>query len=283
MGTLLLVAALSAAPEPAGPTTGAVVVLVVRRTSIDVAQGQQLAATAAAVLRKAGVAVEDPTESMRRLSVLGVTDPTQCGGRKACVLELLKQLECSAAVALSVSQVGQERSVAFEAWRTKDGALISKDAVVLKPDAMLDAASMGPFARVLAKAYPLETPPAAAGGSELKPLAQTPPVALTPEPKVDTVPAAVVVAPAPAPAPRSHVPGITLAVAAVAAASVAAAFGGAALTASERLNGGTSAGISIYQGSEAQKLASASNQRATVSGIAAGATVVLAVGAVLVW
>ncbi len=182
-----------------------------------------------------------------------------------------------------MSQVGQDRSVAFEAWRTKDGALIAKDAVVLKPDATLDAASMAPFARVLAKAYPLDAQPDAADDPGLKPLADGPPASLAPEPKVDTAQAGVVVAPAPGPAPHSHVPGITLAIAAVAAASVAAAFGGSALGASERLNGGTSSGISIYSGSDAQKLASASNQRATVSGIAAGATVLLAVGAVVVW
>src|SRR5262249_43354272 len=114
MGPLfaLSLAALAAAPVHEGAP---VAVLVVRRTSVDAQAANALGDWVAQLLQRAGVAVEPPDETARRLSALGVKDTTRCGGRRACVLELLRQLERPAGVALSISQLGSDRSVVLEA------------------------------------------------------------------------------------------------------------------------------------------------------------------------
>src|SRR5262245_47482855 len=112
--TALLLLALAAAPE----RSSSVAVLVVRRTSVTPDEARAFAEATVAVLKRAKVSVEDPSESLRRLKALGVDDPTVCGGRKACLLELAKQLEVGALVAISAAALQSERSVVFEAWRT---------------------------------------------------------------------------------------------------------------------------------------------------------------------
>ena len=270
----------SAAPSERG---GSVAVVVVRRTSVDAAQARALAESVAELLRQAGVAVEPPAETLRRLGALGVKDTTKCGGRKACVLELLKQAEFPAGVALSVSQLGADRSIALEALRVSDGSVVAKDAVVLKKDEPLPEAAVASLARELVKQWPAQK-------AEPAPVAvrEPPPPAKPVEPP--PVPAPVVEPPQPqhivldevAPAPKSHVPGIILTTAAVVAAGVAAGFAGGAFTARGQLMQ-SSNGLSPYSGSEATTLANAANQRGAIAGGAAGVAVALGVVAVIAW
>jgi hypothetical protein len=288
MAPLFVLAAatlLASPPRESNP----IAVLVVRRTSVDAEHARALAETVATLLEKSGVAVEPPAETLRRLVALGIQDTTQCGGRKACVLELLRQAECPAGIALSVSQVGAETSVALEALRARDGSVLAKDAMILKRGETLDAASVTSIARVLAKAWPAQ-PKAdaqvAAGEPAPRPVEPAPkPVepapVLTPKP-VEPMAAAVVAQPEPATASRSHVGGIVTLAAAVVAAGVAAGFAGGAFSARGQLEQNNGA-LSPYRGSEAQMLANAANQRGA---IAAGAGVLsagLVVTAVVVW
>jgi len=172
---------LGLAVAAADPT---VAVLVVRRTSITTDEGRVFAEQAVAALRAASVEVEEPAESLRRLSALGVTDPTACSGRKACVLELARQLEVGAVVAISAAMLQGERSVVLEAWRAKDGTQIAKDAVVLPANAPLVPEHLRAVSRALAAAFPAvkrEAPVAVA--EPVKPVA-APPVAEPVKPEV---------------------------------------------------------------------------------------------------
>jgi hypothetical protein len=277
---LAALAGLLVLAAPAEREGGDVAVLVVRRTSVDAQQAHALAESVATLLSKAGVAVEAPAETVRRLGALGVKETTQCGGRKACVLELLRQLGRPAGVAVSVSQLGGERSVALEAIRAKDGAVLAKEAAVLKKDEALDERAVASLASALIKQWPAAAPVVEAPAPEPKP------VALTPAPKPAEpapAPAPEVFAPAPEPiAPKSHVPGIVLTVAAVAAAGVAAGFLGGAFTARGQLLQ-SNAGRSPYTGSEAQQLADAANMRGGIAGGVAVLALALGITAVVIW
>jgi hypothetical protein len=277
----LSLAAMSAAPSHQG---GPVAVIVVRRTSVDVKSANALADWVADLLGRAGVAVEPPVETGRRLSALGVKDTTRCGGRKACVLELLRQLERPAGVALSISQVGSDRSVVLEALRASDGAMLAKDAAVLKAGDALDAAAIDSVAHALVKEWPAQP-------KVDVPVAQTePPKPVEPqkpaEPALVPKPAEppVVVAPGlePIPEPRSHAKQVVLVAASVVAAGVAAGFAAGAFSAKGQL-AASQDGRSPYMGSEGQKLANAANLRGTVAASVGGLAVVLAVGAVVTW
>jgi hypothetical protein len=276
LGALAGLLLLAAPSEHEG---GDVAVLVVRRTSVDAPQARALAESVASLLSKAGVAVEAPAETVRRLGALGVKETTQCGGRKACVLELLRQLERPAGVAVSVSQLGGERSVALEAIRASDGAVLAKEAAVLKKDEALDERVVASLASALIKQWPAQAP-------VVEPPPPPKPVALTPAPKPAEpapAPAPEVFAPAPEPnAPRSHVPGIVVTAAAVAAAGVAAGFLGGSFTARGQLLQ-TNAGRSPYTGSEAQRLADAANMRGGIAGGAAVLALGLGITAVVIW
>lgn len=278
--TALLVALMLGAGEPA--KTGEVAVLVVRRTSVTVPEGRALADAAFAALKAKAVAVEAPQESLRRLSSLGVSDPTVCTGRKACVLELAKQLEVPAVVSISAAQLQGERSVVLEAWRTADGVLIAKDAVVLKAGAPLLPEHVEAVTRALAAAYPAA--PVKAAAEPVK----TAVVELKPEPKpepVVTVPPEAVT-PGPATPSRSHVPGILVAGAAIGAAAVAIGLGASALSARGELGRTTTVGqqtVSVHSGSQAQALADRGNLHGGVAAGLAAAALAFGVTAVLVW
>jgi hypothetical protein len=298
MFALLLAAALGAAapvaaagrpspaapPGPAGrPTAGEVAGGVVRRTSVTLDEAREYTAATVAALRAAGVAVEDPAESLRRLKVLGVDDPTICAGRKVCVLELAKQLEVGAVVALSAAALQQERSVALDAIRVEGATSMARDAAVVKAGEPLPPDALQAIARALAAAFPARPAPVEPPKADA-PVADTRTV--TPSPAPNDLPAVVADAARPAPEPTSHTATLVTSGFAVAAAVTAAALGAVALsmrsqsTATTTVNGEQ---VSALPASRAKELAGQANTFGAVAGGAAGLAVALGVVAVVAW
>ncbi|MBL8951501.1 MAG: hypothetical protein JNK82_12025 [Myxococcaceae bacterium] len=248
--------------------------LVVRRTSVTPDEARGFAEAAAAVLERAGVAVEKPVDSLRRLKALGVDDPAACSGRKACVLELAKQLEVGALVAISAAALQGERSVVLEAWRTADSTSLAKDAAVLKAGAPLE--QLTAVSAALAAAFPAKRVDAPVARVE-----PVPPPTLAPAP-APVEPAKPVVVEAPSPAPeRSHVITYVAAGLAAVAAGTAIALGVSAAEARARVRRGEP--TSDLTGSQAQALV---NQHNTLAPVAVGlgaATAAFGVIAVVTW
>lgn len=277
----LLLLALAAAPVES-PRSGEVAVLVVRRTSITNDEARAYASAAVAALRAAGVAVEEPAESLRRLSVLGVDDPTVCAGRKVCVLELAKQLEVGAVVAISAAALQQERSVVLDALRL-DGTSMAKDAAVLKAGAPLLPEQLMAVSRALAPLFPAKAaatePPKK--DAPVAALEKTTPV--TPKPEA---PASRVELTQPPPAERSHAVSYVTGGLAVAAAVTSVALGVVAFgarsqaTSSMTVNGEQ---VSSLPASRAKELAGQANTLGAVAGGAAGVAVALGVVTVFTW
>ena len=289
MFALLLVAALAAGASPPAesPHASEVAVLVVRRTSITLDEARGYTEATVAALRAAGVAVEDPAETLRRLKALGVADPTVCVGRKVCVLELARQLEVGAVVAISAAALQQERSVALDAIRTEGGASMAKDAAVLKAGEPLLPESLKAIARALAAAFParpapVEPPPK----KDDTPLADTRTVTPGPAPKDE--PRVVVDAPPPLPEPEpaSHAAAFVTGGFAVAAAVTAVALGAVALSMRSQATSTMTVNneqVSPWSASRARELSGQANTFGAVAGGAAGLAVVLGVVAVVAW
>jgi len=272
--TPLVLLALAAAPEQ---RSSSVAVLVVRRTSVTPDEARAFAEATASVLRRAQVAVEEPSESLRRLRALGVDDPTVCGGRKACVLELAKQLEVGALVAISAAALQSERSVVFEAWRTADSTQLAKDAAVLKAGSPVVAEQLTAVARALSAAFgakAADAPVARAEPVAPAPVAPVPP-AVQPRPELTEPP--------PAPPPeRSHALSYATAALAVAAAAGAVGLGVAAANARSQVLA-NEGGVSMLRGSQAQALAGQHDVFAGVAGGLGAAALALGVVAVVAW
>lgn len=280
MTFLLLATALAAAPAES-LHSGEVAVLVVRRTSITIDEARAYTNAAVAALREAQVAVEEPSESLRRLSVLGVDDPTVCAGRKVCVLELSKQLEVGAVVAISAAALQQERSVVLDALRL-DGTSIAKDAAVLKAGAPLLPEQLKAVSRALAALFPAKAvvtqPPKK--DAPVAAVEKMTPRSEEPAPRVELTP------PPPPPAERSHAVGYVTGGLAVAAAVTSVALGVVAFgarsqaTSSMTVNGEQ---VSSLPASRARELAGQANTLGAIAGGAAGVAVALGVVTVFTW
>lgn len=279
MTPLLLAMALAAAPVES-PHAGEVAVLVVRRTSITIDEARAYTSATAAALRAAGVAVEEPAESLRRLSVLGVDDPTVCVGRKVCVLELSKQLEVGALVAISAAALQQERSVVLDALRL-DGTSIAKDAAVLKAGAPLLPEQLKAVSRALAALFPAKPVAAEPPKRDAPVVEQATPVA----PKNEAPKSRVELTPPP-PAERSHAVRYVTGGLAVAAAITAVALGAVAFSARSQATSTMSVNgeqVSSLPASRASELAGQANTFGAISGGAAGIAVALGLVAVITW
>src|SRR3954469_1223082 len=111
--SLLLMMLFSQAPEQRGA-----VVLLTRRTGATAAVSSVIIRDLRKALADAGVGSPlTPEELARRLLALGVKDSTSCDGKKACVLELGRQLGVPIVVAVSLGQIAKDLSIHVEALR----------------------------------------------------------------------------------------------------------------------------------------------------------------------
>ncbi len=283
-----LAAALCALVTSADPAPPGVVVLVSRRTAVPQAVGRELAAQVATLLGKAGIPLASDAEAVtRRLARLGVKDTAHCNGRKVCVAEVARQLEAPWVVALSVSRIESDRSLALELIRAEDVAVVAKDSVVLAKTDKLTAELLAGFVdkarTALGLVPPAPEPVVTPTVTPDKPPPDAPvQTALTPTPP-PVVPPPVVPPPAPE---KSHTASWVLGGAGVAALGAATAMLVLGLSSRAALARGQSAGdrtLSELTEPQAVQL----NTRSNVElGVAAGAGALglgLGTAAVLVW
>lgn len=272
---------LSADPAPSG-----VVVLLSRRTAVPQAEGRELAAQVAALLGKAGLPLASDAEGVsRRLARLGVKDTANCNGRKVCIAELARQLEAPWVVALSVSRIESDRSLALELIRAQDVAVVAKDSVVLAKADKLTSDLLAGFVDKARTAMGLAPPPG--------PVVTTPPT--TPDKPPPDAPVQTALTPPPPSTPpvlpppppeKSHTASYVLGGAGVLALGAAATMLALGLSTRTELARGQNAGgrtLSELTEPQAVQLNSRSNVEL---GVAAGAGALglgLGTAAVLVW
>ncbi len=259
-----------------GAADAQTVVLVGRRTSLSQAEAEVLSRTISTHLTGARVPLKLDADAARAsLARLGLKDASACNGRKACVTELGRQLQATYVIALSLSQVGSDRSIALELLRVSDGVVLEKEALILATGANVTADQLAGFStRVLTQL-----------GVSDKPVVEPPPVPVVKGPLV------VVKEPAPVtlttipPPPKSHVTSIVLGGAGVVALAVATGLlvsglnGRAAAYATTA--GPDGALRSPYSASEVQRRAGASGVELGVAGGLAAAGLGLGTAALL--
>lgn len=252
-------------------------VLIARRTSIPPKDAQAIAQQLSSRLAERGVPLKlDADQASSQLGRLGLKDSAQCSGKRGCVVELGRQLGVSHVIAVSISQIGSDRSIAVELLDVEKGEVLEKDALIVGAGAALDADAVAGF-----------------GGKVRARLAPAPVVAQKPEPKQELPPKLLPQEPPPgppiaivepAPEPRSHTAQWVMGGAAVVAAGAAVALLVSGLSArsdaTRTTTGPDGSPRSPYSASEALSKLHGSD---TQLGIAAGAgAVALGLGAAVV-
>lgn len=242
-----------------------------RRTGATLDEGLGMATRVATLLGDAGVPIAlSANAAAAKLTGLGTKDPGICQGKKACELELARQLEVKVLVTVSVARLGADVGVGVQALRADDGAALATDSLLLVGKSRLLAEQLEPFVERLREGLGLKAPPTA----------QAPPPPPSLVPKAERP----VVLPAPLPPSRSesHVAGVTLLVGAGACVVAAVVLGVLAANAAAetgRLENGHSA--HSYEGS--RQWASRANGLITATTVTSGAALALGAGALFTW
>jgi hypothetical protein len=118
-------------------------VVLARRTNVSAPEAAALTTRAAAALQLPG-AVE-PAEVLLRMGRLGLRDATSCKARDVCLAELGRQLQVGWLVLVSLSQLGEERSLGLELLQVAAEKVVDREAVLLPPRAGLDPALLEAF------------------------------------------------------------------------------------------------------------------------------------------
>lgn len=248
-----LLAVLSGLPQEAR-----IGMVVARRNSVTAAEAQVALVQLGRLFNEAGVRLAfTPQETSQLLAELDLKDPATCAGRKACLVDLGRELSVSVLIAVSLGQFEGDRGLGLEALEIPGGALLAQDSMVLEGPAPITAQHLQVFLAGLEKA--LE---GGAGG-----LAPLPPVS---PPRVEVLPPSVVAAPAPARDPR--LARYLLLGAGVVATSVGAIAGGLGAGDLARLN--SSYGprleglrLSTLRGGDALALNASASRGFVVSGV----------------
>ena len=188
-----------------------IALLVGRRTSVTQADAQLLSQKISTQLSAAGVPLKLDADAARaNLSRLGLKDASACNGRKACVTELGRQLGVTLVMVLSLSQVGNDRSIALELLRVEDGMVLEKEALILPTGTDVKDEELSAFFGRVRKQVVVEDRPVVEA-----------PVKVS-EPVLPVLPPTpLVIAPAAPAPPKSHVGSFVLGGVAVAALAVA--------------------------------------------------------------
>lgn len=264
---LLLAVLVAAEAEPTS------VVMLARRTAVPPAEAQALVNHITGVLVELKVPGVLPAADLGvALQKLNLKDATSCRGRPACVAELGRQLQARWVVMISLSQLGDERSVGLELLQVEGEAVLEKDAVLLAAKARPGADLLDGFAqRVRTR---LQPPPA---------LPPPPPPPLVLEPAPQPVSSAPLVATAPAtPPPR---PGRLLAASAGAALVVGIVLLTVGLVVRGQLAGRLVDGqlVSSLTIGDAQQRLTASVVELTAAGACGALAIALGAGALFTW
>lgn len=250
----------------AEPTTTATIL--VRRTAVTPAEATALMTRVTQRLAMPGLL--DFTESQRRLSNLALKDATTCGGKADCHAEVGRQLEVSWLVLVSVSQIAQDQSLALELFNVATEQVLERESLLLPKRGEVPSVMLDGFAeRVSARVQP--------------PKQVDVPVVTTLVPPVDLQQPLL----PPAPAPRSHVGGIVLGVAALAALGAGVGLLVNGLGTHAKVTQGTPGEdgrvYSDLSGSQARSLNDAASLQFGLAGGAGALGLALGATAVVVW
>jgi hypothetical protein len=271
-------------------------VLLSRRTAVSAADANAVTLQVAQALETAQVPLLEGPEAARRLARVRQKDATLCGGKPACLKELLKALEVPWLVLVSVAQVAEDKSLAMELFDGTQGTVVEVESVVLSswkaigPD-LLDAFARRVALRVSPPKPESTKPLQAEQPAEVKPkMPFEVPAAKPADAPVATALAPVEVQAAPVPPEppkKSHAASWVLGGVGLAALATAGVLLGVglsswgSLSAGNRLPDGTVQ--SDLTGAEAQARASSASAQLAIAGGAAAVAVGLGVAAVLTW
>lgn len=284
-GLLLMALALQASSE-----ASSAVVLVGRRTGATPTEAQATAEQVSSLLAEANVPLSMSAASVTsELARRGLKDASGCQGRRACLAELGRQLGVTHVVAVSVTQIGSDRSVGLELVLVADETVVEKDALIVAAKSPVTKEVMGGFSSRVAKRLgaPAEvTPPVPVAAKPVGPAPDAPTkepetkvVTIVPE-RVSNVPEVVEVK------SKTRTTGIILAGVGVAAGVaaitlMAVAFGTRGnANQTEIVNGRV---VSKLTASQAQALNDTSNAELAIAGGCALAGIGLGTGAILTW
>lgn len=169
-------------------------VLITRKTGVTPAQAAELQAQLARALEANQLKVKLSGVGLQSaLKKLGVKDASACNGRRSCINELVRQLQATALVSVSVSRIDDETALALELVRLDERLSPVKDSLLLPPGKSALEPLVAAFATKVREALGadaprvVEPPPA-------QPLAAP---TLVPEPPPTPPPAVFIEAPAP--------------------------------------------------------------------------------------
>ena len=270
--TLVLLLLASQPPEQPGA-----VVLLTRRTGASEAVGNGVVRDVRKALAAAGVGSPLTPEGLnKKLLSLGVKDSKSCEGKRACVLELGKQLGVANVVSLSVGQIATDVAIRIEAFRISDGAKLAEDTVAIGANDLRGVeGALGPFAHKLLDAL---ASPRVVDAPRVEPLPTAP--LLIPEP----IPPGVTLTPAPP--PPSRVPAFIAGGATVLGLGATAFFAGTGFSLKGQVNEGMNTGgriVSVHTIADAQAIADSANTRLTIGLVCGVTTVLLATATAILW
>ncbi|MBI3184363.1 MAG: hypothetical protein HYZ28_19695 [Myxococcales bacterium] len=261
----LLAALLAQAPSP----PRAAVVLVSRQTGVSPERSAMLAMAISHTLADAGIKVAyNPEEALAKLSAEGHGDPQECRGRDVCLIRLGAALGAYVLVSVDIGEVLPDLALRLRVLATDDGLELDEESLVLpaKDTAQL-ASAVRPLAARLKEAW------------GTAPASDVPPALLSPK----AAPPAL-----PVPGSSSWERHAAFATSGGAAAAAAAAVAFALAGSSQRARLEVTYPVGAEQASplsysQASSLASDANRSFTLAAVCAGASALLAGGAVYLW
>lgn len=246
----------------AEPTTA---VVLVRRTSVPAPEAVTLTERVAQSLALPGQL--ESAEVSRRLVALAMKDGTGCGGKASCHVELGRQLKVDWVVLVSVSQLGEDQSLALELLSVASEGVVENEAVLLPSRGEVPKSVLEGFAqRVKGRIRPSSDAPRT--------------TSLTP----NVTPAPIVMAPVAEP---NRAPSLVLGGVGVAAlaAGVALLINGVSLQDQARASTTGSDGVrrSELPASKAQSVLDAGTLQLGLAGASGVAAIALGAVAIAVW
>ncbi|MHB8873336.1 MAG: hypothetical protein ACYC8T_06585 [Myxococcaceae bacterium] len=156
--------------QPPAPSKATAAVLLTKRVGASPERARGVVRELSRLLSDAGVRLLPADEVARRSSGVGIGDPTSCEGRKACALELGKQLGVEVVVVLLLGQVQGDVSVHAEALEIEGKRKLAEETRIIPSSALARLAEdFGPFARRVRGALPDAEPVVVKATEPVKP------------------------------------------------------------------------------------------------------------------
>ncbi len=129
-------------------------VVISKRGIVPAYDAMKYAEQLTGALKVAGVSVIDATTAAAQLKAAGILDTTTCAGVRTCAVDLGAKLKLENVIALTMSELGSDRSLTFEALKVSDGSLLARDVAVIEKGVGLTLDAVGQFIQKLRAALP---------------------------------------------------------------------------------------------------------------------------------